>query len=608
MGKHTKSKKIKENRPLRERISLSAVILITASIGITFASFIVGGYSLNVLYENKLRDTWAIMYLEMEQRAAALSESFKSFEYSATGYDVSSLSNFQKPDVVAKIGSANQLTVLVGALPENTTLQSFGLKSKSFSTKWNMLKLAGVDYLAKFSSDKEVAVLSNKAASKGEYLVLWEKDFSKWMSQAKRALDGTKVYAINRQGSLMFSNYSRINEANFFYRNLVQRFVKDPLASGQLEFTNQKGESTYGFFQEIPNSNLVFFAETPKSVALGAMKAIILRSLLFLVGVVMVALIILQFPLSHSVGPLKDLVRLTREIAAGNFNAKAKNKGFGELAVLTRSFEKMGEGLTKRDKAINKLIVEQREKVRLEAEMEVARSIQSNLLPSEKLPAKTGLDVESYYQPAEECAGDWYGYYYDESRNETILAIADVSGHGAGSSMFAAIIAANFNQVVSEKNIDLEKLFSLTHHSIKSLGKGKWHATMQTAKYMPNKGEIEFINAGHTFPCVHDADSERRKGKFVSMPSHLLGHDEVELNRKTIMVKSGTKILLSTDGILEAKNEEHTDYGKRRLSQLCAGSTTSSKQEISALVNDLDAYCGSVKKVDDICIIAARVA
>src|SRR5690606_10042208 len=97
---------------------------------------------------------------------------------------------------------------------------------------------------------------------------------------------------------------------------------------------------------------------------LSPVMLIIGRFLTALLFILLAVIIILQYPLAKLTRPLRELASLAAQIGQGNFGAKARISGFGEVSLVSGAFNTMVENLDARDKAIRSLMREQGEKVR----------------------------------------------------------------------------------------------------------------------------------------------------------------------------------------------------------------------------------------------------
>lgn len=578
-------------RPWRERVTLSQLLTWTVAIAIIGAILTNGYYALNVLYQNKLVDTWAIMFLELEHEGSILSQRLRDF---GKGLDQAAKSD----DIVLKVGNDGGLEALQGNVLGVKNLSDFKIANAvDFSTvgQIKVLSDSGQNYLALFNQERKQLIL-RKTASRHFAL------------HPGRPADQGSLYLITLEGRLLHSNSQEINEINLTDRDLVQRFIKAPIRQGQLEFTDKDGVNLYGFFSEVPDTNLILFSEVTRAAAMAPVRQIVIQFLWVLVGIVVVVILMLQLPLSRIMDPIKELAGIAKLVGNGEFNVKPKLQAFGELSLLSNAFGSMAKGLGERDRRVALLMREQGEKMRLAGEMAIARRIQENLLPSGGLPADSGLALAAVYISASECAGDWYQYAFNPVSRETVFVIADVSGHGAGSSVFTAIIAGLFDQARhrGESRFPLEEFVHHTNATIFRLGKQQWHATMFIARYVAGSGEIDYINAGHPAPFIkrNDAvESLKIRSESVlglnadaSFPSHQVKFEHLDT------------LLMYTDGLIEAARPDGRMFGRKRVRDMLKHSANNPASALTGAMDIWRSYLAGTSPPDDVCVLLVRAA
>jgi len=583
-------------RRLKVKLGLTAVISISVIISIASGGIFLGVYSSWIIFEQKQRDTWAIMFLELERHADILSR--KIHRFSVT----------EKKDQVDiyKIEEDRTLSVIRASTTAKITLDDFGLKGERLSAGYNILQLGGSETYAKIVGEKQAASFHQATLPPGRYLILWPLDFAKWMNHDH--VKENKVYVLTREGKLIFSNHKDVTAANVVSRSLVQKFIKNPVTQGQFEFSDSDDRSMYGFVQEIPNTNVVIFSETPTAVAFAEIKRIIWRFAFVLLAVLIVSLLAIYLPINQIVETVRTLTRDATSVATGQFSGREIKTGIGELGILTSAFNQMRKSLVHRDQAIKKLMDEQKQKIRLEGEMEVAKGIQRNLLSDDDVPPEAQAKVATLYIPAEECAGDWYTYHYDEKHNELLMIIADVSGHGTGSSMFTAVIAGITEQAKSRgSRFDIDAYIRDQNKVLRSLGKGGWHATMLIARFNPAAKELELVNCGHSFPYIVYPEDSGKAGESVILKSMVLGIDQhCKSTRKVIPFTSGSQILMYTDGLEEAKGANGRKFGRKNIIKACNSATESPMQQVGVLQNAWGTHLGDMRPDDDVCLVSMR--
>jgi Stage II sporulation protein E (SpoIIE) len=140
-----------------------------------------------------------------------------------------------------------------------------------------------------------------------------------------------------------------------------------------------------------------------------------------------------------------------------------------------------------------------REVERLEHELSVARSIQQSLLPS-TLPSIEGFEIAGWNQPADQTGGDYYDWQV--LPNGTVIAkLADVTGHGIGPALLAAVCRAYARANFGRGNRLLESMTRLNADIMGDIGEGRF-VTFVAAVCTPRCSRVELLSAGHG-PCSY---------------------------------------------------------------------------------------------------------
>lgn len=584
--------------PLRERWSLRSIMTWINILSILSASLVAGYYALTILYQNKLSDTWAIMFLENETQGTKLAERLDEVRESS------------KPPVevdgILDVKENGSISVEQGAFSNKLSLSDFNIEGGRLPQDWaplSLVELSGQPYLVK--SVERSLEGRQKVTIRRLPLSLLQ------IRPAPPASRGS-LYLLTREGSLVYSSNPSITEINVVKRQLVQKFISTPIRQGQMELTDEEGERLYGFFSEIPKTNIVMFSEVTHAAAMAPVRTIVGRFIAVLVMILVGAVVLLQLPLSRITNPLKELADLAKNVGQGNFDVKPTQKGLGELSSLNVAFSSMATGLVQRDRRLEVLMRENVEKARLESELAIARNIQENLLPSGGLPKEAGLGIAAEYISAAECAGDWYQYAFDQTTKETVIVVADVSGHGAGASMFTAIIASIFEHYRRQSNgaFQMIEFAREVNETVYRLGRKKWHVTMAVARFVASESEIDLMLAGHPVPMVRHHDREAMQlVKLPYMGSSVLGAEH-ECNPvcRRIPFPKGSSLLFYTDGLTEAADKHGKLFSRKRAREAFLKAGSDPDEILTTLLQDWKEYLADRTPLDDVCVVAVKAA
>jgi len=201
-------------------------------------------------------------------------------------------------------------------------------------------------------------------------------------------------------------------------------------------------------------------------------------------------------------------------------------------------------------------------KKELEAQLEIARQVQRELLPKVD-PQIEGFEISAYIFPTEEVSGDYYDLVkvFDD---QISIIVADAVGKGIAAGLLMAFLRASLRvcaQIGYAPDIALSKISNLLWDSTET------HQFI-TAIYgildSTNKS-FYFSNAGHNPPLLINPDGEY---KFVDYGEFPLGmFEEARYHQHFIRLKPGQVLVLYTDGITEAAKDNGEEFGNERLAQ-----------------------------------------
>ena len=258
--------------------------------------------------------------------------------------------------------------------------------------------------------------------------------------------------------------------------------------------------------------------------------------------------------------------------------------------VATRSWE-----LTrKREQTLKEL---ERRNAIIEKELDKARKIQSALLPR-KIPRLKNLDISTLYLPMDKVGGDLYGFV--EFHNGDLgLFVADVSGHGIPAAFIASMVKLQFDFTAPIISSPAETLFHLNKCLLDKTG-----GHFLTIFYGIIKTDNRFIyaKAGHCNPYVFrkasgELEELQSRGKILGVFPDTLSED----CETTLEV--GDRLVLYTDGLIEARNDQEL-FGDSRFSEsLIKGMKYSSYEYIDSIMEDVEIFSGKKSFEDDVTIM-----
>ena len=291
-----------------------------------------------------------------------------------------------------------------------------------------------------------------------------------------------------------------------------------------------------------------------------------------------------------------DMQNIRTAMNRGAFDFVTKPLDFGDLRLTIertlRHLEEWREALASRDKL-----------VALQNELDVASGIQQSILPTQ-FPQGHGYQVFANMEPARNVGGDFFDVVSLED-DRIGLAIADVSDKGVPAALFMMSSrtwmkgAAIGNPEPSEV---LEEVNSLLYDGNDT----QMFVTALYAVYDPETGEFTYSSGGHDAPLLIRTDGS---SELLPLTGGIaLGIiPDLKYGQNTVMLNPGETILLYTDGITEAMNNEGEQFGVERMREVFANSIPKDSDEATQTIfNAVNEFADGAAQSDDITCLTLR--
>ena len=242
---------------------------------------------------------------------------------------------------------------------------------------------------------------------------------------------------------------------------------------------------------------------------------------------------------------------------------------------------------------------------RMAQEMTLARQIQQHMLPA-SAPEIAGYEIAGGSAPALEVGGDYFDYIQPQQNN--YIMIGDVSGKGVPAALVMSIVRALIRAYL-EFEASPANMLRKVNRTISLDLEQEMFVTMSGLQLDEKAHRLTVARAGHepVLICHGDGSLER-----LTPPGAALGmldaedFDEV-LAEMSYTVQSGDTVLLYTDGITEAQNTAHEEFGARRLEQLVQKSTDLSARELfERIIDEVQSFTSGMSQLDDITLVVIR--
>jgi phosphoserine phosphatase RsbU/P len=243
------------------------------------------------------------------------------------------------------------------------------------------------------------------------------------------------------------------------------------------------------------------------------------------------------------------------------------------------------------------------EKARIERELQVAYQVQASLLPKE-LPRIPGWEFVAFWKPARQVSGDFYDFIHfgDDSIG---LVIGDVTDKGMPAALFMA-----FTRTIIRASLDPNKTpadsISQANRLICSESTYGFFVTLFFAALNTKTGELIYVNGGHNPPLLFQ--NRQHDPVWLENTGMVLGIEpEIEYAQKNVSLKPGELVLLYTDGILDALDNQSEAFGLERLQNIISENYREPAHEIIRRIEQsVEVFVGGVPQYDDMTLLLVK--
>jgi phosphoserine phosphatase RsbU/P len=251
------------------------------------------------------------------------------------------------------------------------------------------------------------------------------------------------------------------------------------------------------------------------------------------------------------------------------------------------------------------------ERKQLDLDLSIASGIQQMLLPRE-LARLSGLEIDARYAPAQRVGGDLYDIF---ALSETRLGVvvADVSGKGIPASLLMAITRTNLRQIAPRHDSPAETLVEMNRVLAADIQAGLY-VTMLYAIIDVAANEVVMARAGHELPLFvrRDGTGGRPEVNYVGSEGMALGLVPEDffssaITNHTERFDPGDVLVLYTDGVTEAPNEETKEFSGARLADAVRALHQRSPSEINdGILEHMQRFTGDGDQRDDFTLLVIK--
>lgn len=259
-------------------------------------------------------------------------------------------------------------------------------------------------------------------------------------------------------------------------------------------------------------------------------------------------------------------------------------------------------------KTARKLIRSNAENQRMEDELEVARTIQDAMLPKVFPPFADRKDLNIYgvVNPAKEIGGDLYDLYV--RNNKLFFCVGDVSGKGVPAALVMATTQSLFRSTTAHIEEPAEAVAEMNRTLAKANDQNMF-ITLFLGVLDFEDNTLRYCNAGHNAPVlIRDKDGIPQPEKIPVRPNLPIGIEgDFPFQAQEIALRHDDQLFLYTDGLTEAENGSHEQFGEERMMEVLRGNICMQPQEmVEHIQAAVSRFAGEAPQSDDLTMLAIR--
>ncbi len=326
----------------------------------------------------------------------------------------------------------------------------------------------------------------------------------------------------------------------------------------------------------------------------------VIQSLLYLTAFLLIVTLAVAMILSRTfstgiVDPVRRMEAAMARVEKGDLAATVTVNSNDELGALAENFNQMAEGL--------------KDRYRLRQSLDLAKEVQQNLLPG-KDPRFPGLDIAGKSIYCDETGGDYFDFFDTAGTDAKKygVVIGDVSEHGIPSALLMASARAFMRQRTALSGGIAEIVGDVNRQLTRDVEDTGRFITLFYLEFNMNNRSLSWVRAGHEPATLYDPITDRFEqltGKGIA-----LGIDDSwqYADKRRADLAAGQIILLSTDGIWEARNPKDEMFGRQAIYHIIRQNSHLPAAKIQdAILNALHRFQQGVAPADDVTLVIIKI-
>ncbi len=247
------------------------------------------------------------------------------------------------------------------------------------------------------------------------------------------------------------------------------------------------------------------------------------------------------------------------------------------------------------------LMLELKDKLLAKNELRAGRAVQEALMPEEQ-PLFSGWQLFLFSRPANDVGGDLVDFFTVDE-NQTDITLCDVAGKGLPAALFAAKMQSSLRAIAADYS-SITKLSAKINEIFCRDGISSRFASLLYLRLQRNSGTVRLMNAGHLPPLLVGSAHIKELPKGDPAIGLKKG---IRYKEQSVSLNPGEFLLLYSDGLTEARDENGTFYGDERLTALLKRNHGNSARQIAReILHSVKLFTGDAPKTDDLSFVILK--
>ena len=239
-----------------------------------------------------------------------------------------------------------------------------------------------------------------------------------------------------------------------------------------------------------------------------------------------------------------------------------------------------------------------KQRERIAGELQIATGIQMSMVPKTfpPFPERHDLDLAATIVPAKEVGGDLYDFFIRDEK--LFFCVGDVSGKGIPAALVMAVTRTTFRNLSAHEDSP-GRIVRAMNDSLSAMNESNMFVTFFCGVLDLANGQLRYCNAGHNPPMTL-TDAIRTLPVVPNLPLGIMGG--MDFQEQEIPFHYDDALFLYTDGLTEAENAVHEQFGEDRMEKALHG-RKSAQDHLDCIKQQVAGFVGDAPQSDDLTIL-----